>query len=118
MRPSTAFSRFAVAGVIAGGLALAAAGPVAAQAPKKGGVLSYAISAETPNYDCIGSDTFATMHFVAPFYSQLLKFDLSNYPKVKGDLAESWTVASDLMSYTFKLKSGVTFHDGTPLTSA
>ena len=35
-----------------------------------------------------------------------------------GDLAQSWTVAPDGMSYTFKLKSGVKFHDGTPLTSA
>jgi peptide/nickel transport system substrate-binding protein len=35
-----------------------------------------------------------------------------------GDLAESWTVSPDLMTYTFKLHKGVTFHDGTPFTSA
>src|SRR5262249_6698647 len=39
------------------------------------------------------------------------------FPAVKGDLAQSWTVAPDLLTYTFKLHSGVTFHDGTPLTS-
>jgi peptide/nickel transport system substrate-binding protein len=33
-------------------------------------------------------------------------------------LAESWTVSSDNTVYTFKLRSGVKFHDGTPFTSA
>jgi peptide/nickel transport system substrate-binding protein len=89
-----------------------------AQQPKRGGTLQYAISAETPHYDCHGSDTFATLHFSSPFYSTLLTFDLDKYPEVKGDLAESWTVAPDLMTYTFKLHSGVKFHDGQALTSA
>jgi peptide/nickel transport system substrate-binding protein len=79
-----------------------AAGPGLAQAPKKGGTLTFAISAETPHYDCHGSDTYATLHFSAPFYSTLLRFDLDKYPAVKGDLAESWTVAPDLLTYTFK----------------
>ena len=33
-------------------------------------------------------------------------------------LATSWTVSPDKTVYTFKLRSGVTFHDGTPFTSA
>ncbi len=33
-------------------------------------------------------------------------------------LATSWTAAPDGLSYSFKLKEGVTFHDGTPFTSA
>ena len=37
---------------------------------------------------------------------------------MEGDLAQSWTVAPDLMTYTFKLHPGVKFHDGTTLTSA
>lgn len=32
-------------------------------------------------------------------------------------LADSWTVSSDLKSWTFKLKAGVKFHDGTALDS-
>jgi peptide/nickel transport system substrate-binding protein len=89
-----------------------------AQQPKRGGTLQFAISAETPHYDCHGSDTYATLHFAAPFYSTLLRFDLPKFPAVEGDLAQSWTVAPDLMTYTFKLQPGVKFHDGTPLTSA
>jgi peptide/nickel transport system substrate-binding protein len=89
-----------------------------AQTPKRGGTLQFAISAETPHYDCHGSDTYATLDFAAPFYSTLLKFNLDKYPDVMGDLADSWTVAPDLMTYTFKLHPGVKFHDGTTLTSA
>ena len=37
---------------------------------------------------------------------------------MEGDLAQSWTVAPDLMTYTFKLHPNVKFHDGSPLTSA
>jgi peptide/nickel transport system substrate-binding protein len=88
-----------------------------AQTPKRGGTLQFAISAETPHYDCHGSDTYATLHFSAPFYSTLLRFNLSKFPEVEGDLAQSWTVAPDLMTYTFKLHPGVKFHDGTTLTS-
>src|SRR5919201_1639464 len=33
-------------------------------------------------------------------------------------LAESWTVSKDALRYTFKLRKGITFHDGTPLNAA
>jgi peptide/nickel transport system substrate-binding protein len=89
-----------------------------AQAPKRGGTLNFAISAETPHYDPHGSDTYATLHFAAPFYSTLLRFNLAKFPEVEGDLAQSWTVARDLMTYTFKLHPNVKFHDGTTLSSA
>ena len=105
-----------------GGLAFAFAGATAPadaqQTPKRGGTFEFAISAETPHYDCHGSDTYATLHFAGPFYSTLLRFNLPKFPEVEGDLAELWTVAPDLMTYTFKLHPGVKFHDGTTLTSA
>nr|MDT0659488.1 ABC transporter substrate-binding protein [Micromonospora sp. DSM 115978] len=40
----------------------------------------------------------------------------SNEPEP--DLAESWTVSDDQLTYTFTLRQGVTFHDGTQFTSA
>jgi peptide/nickel transport system substrate-binding protein len=85
--------------------------------PKKGGILNFAVVAEPPNYDCHGSTTFALVHPVAPHYSLLVKFDGKDYPKVVPDLAENWTISPDKLTYTFKVRSDVKFHDGSPLTS-
>jgi len=97
---------------------LLAAPAVAQDTPRRGGTLTFAIGAETPTYDCAATDTYAALHFLSPFYSTLLKFDLSRYPNVAGDLAESWTVSPDGLTYTFRLHPNVRFHDGSPLTSA
>lgn len=88
-----------------------------AQSPKTGGTLTFAVSAEPPNYDCHAQSSFAFIHPVRPHYSTLLKFDTANYPKVVGDLAESWTVSPDGLTYTFKLKRNVKFHDGSAFTA-
>ena len=55
---------------------------------------------------------------VAPHYSTLLKINADNFPQVTGDLAKSWTVSPDNLSYRFTLHSNVKFHDGSTLTSA
>lgn len=103
------------------GLALAVtAGIAQAQTPQptRGGTLNYAVVSDPPNYDCHAHETYVVVQSVGPFYSTLLKFDLTRYPEVKGDLAKSWTVSPDGLTYSFELHPGVTFHDGSPLTSA
>jgi peptide/nickel transport system substrate-binding protein len=102
------------------GMAAAAAliaAPVA-HAQKRGGELKFGVSAEPPNYDCHANSSFAFIHPVRPHYSTLLKFDAPNYPKVKGDLAQSWTISKDGLTYAFKLRKDVKFHDGSDFTSA
>ena len=88
-----------------------------AEAPKSGGTLTYAVTAEAPTTDCHATTTYAAIHVLAPHYSLLLKTDPDNYPKLKPDIAESWTVSPDGLTYTFKIRRGVVFHDGSPLTS-
>jgi peptide/nickel transport system substrate-binding protein len=89
----------------------------AAAAPKKGGTLIYAVTAEAPTTDCHATTTYAAIHVLAPHYSLLLKVDADNYPKLKPDVAESWSVSPDGLTHTFKVRPNVLFHDGTPLTS-
>jgi peptide/nickel transport system substrate-binding protein len=90
----------------------------AAETPKRGGILNFAVVAETSSYDCHGSQTFALLHPVSPHYSLLVKFDGTEKSQIVGDLAQSWTISGDGLTYTFKLFEGVKFHDGSPLTSA
>ena len=52
-----------IASVALGGLVTAGAGPGGAEAPKKGGVLAFAVVAEPPNNDCHANTSFA---FVLP----------------------------------------------------
>jgi peptide/nickel transport system substrate-binding protein len=100
--------------IAAAALALPAA---AEEAPMRGGTLVYAVDAEPPNYDCQGTTTFAALQTLNPHYSQLMKFDPDKYPALKPDLATSWQVSADGLTYTLKLREGVTFHDGSPFTS-
>jgi peptide/nickel transport system substrate-binding protein len=94
-----------------------AAAAQGAESPRRGGELVFVVSAEPPSFDGHKETTFAMIHPVSPHYSTLLKFDPDNYPKVLGDLAESWTVSPDNLTYTFKLRDGVKFHDGSTMTS-
>src|SRR3954447_10922604 len=101
-------------------LVLTAAGNSGAgePAPKPGGTLEFAVTVEPDNYDCHANTSFAFLHPIAPHYSTLLKFDSENYPAVVGDLAESWSVSPDRLTYSFKLHPNVLFHDGSKLSSA
>jgi peptide/nickel transport system substrate-binding protein len=70
------------------------------------------VGGEPPSFDGHRESTYALIHPVSPHYSLLLKFDQNDYPKIIGDLAESWTVSPDHKTYTFKIHKGVKFHDG------
>ena len=118
-RPRTADVVAALTRYLAVVVVLAFGGTAVADTnPKHGGTLEFAVDAEPPNYDCHANVSFALMHPVAPHYSTLLRFNTANYPQIEGDLAESWAVSADRLTYTFKLRPNVLFHDGSRLTSA
>src|SRR5436190_23653832 len=99
-------------------LAIWSGAALAQEQPVRGGTLIFGInSGDPPTYDCHQSVLFPIIHLLTPHYSNLLKIDTPNYPKIIGDLAESWTVADDAKTYTFKLHGNVKFHDGSPFSS-
>lgn len=59
----------------------------------------------------------STAEVTANTYSKLVGLDPADTSKVVGDLAESWTVSDDGMTYTFKLKPDLKFASGNPLTA-
>src|SRR5215469_4517098 len=105
---------FAIAGL------LAAIGPAHAQdKPRYGGELVFVGAAEPSSFDGHREETFGMLHPVGPHYNTLLRVDPTDKTgtKVIGDLAESWTVSPDKRTYTFKLRHGVKFPDGSLMTS-
>jgi peptide/nickel transport system substrate-binding protein len=98
------------------GLTLGTAAPAQEQ-PRYGGELVLAVPSEPPSYDGHREETFGLIHPIAPFYNLLLRVDPNDYTQIIGDLAESWIISEEKLTYTFTLRPGVTFHDGSPLTA-
>ena len=95
----------------------------AQETPKNGGILNYVIPADAPpSFDAHRETTFATIHSAAPFYSLLIRVDPNNPSSTTGfvcDLCTAMPQPTDGgRTYTFKIRSGVKFHDGSPLTAA
>ncbi|MDK1494334.1 ABC transporter substrate-binding protein [Sinorhizobium sp. 7-81] len=54
---------------------------------------------------------------VANLYERLIVLSADEITQPKPGLAESWTVSEDGKTFTFKIRSDVTFHSGNPLTA-
>lgn len=105
----------------ASGLALATAGApylglsgaAFGQSPVSGGRLSAAMVLEPASLDPImGNAQGADRSAYNLFSENLLRQNSSG--QFQPMLADSWEIAADGLSITFKLRSGVTFQDGTP----
>jgi peptide/nickel transport system substrate-binding protein len=114
------FPTLAAAAIV--GASLGLAGPALAQTPKPGGILTFVVGSTIPSFDGHKETTFGVVHPLAPFYSLLIRVDPLNpsAPEFQCDLCTGGIPkpTDDGKTYTFKLVKGVTFHDGTPLTSA
>src|SRR5499433_3781757 len=85
--------------------------------PQRGGVLRWGGLANSTLYDLHQTGTIANMGPQAPMYDLLVQVDPIHWDKVIPDLAKSWTISQDGLTYTFSLREGVKFHDGAPLTA-
>jgi peptide/nickel transport system substrate-binding protein len=100
--------------VVALGLAMAA--PRAQSAgPTKGGVIHVATDAEPGTIDWTSSTATATRLVAWHIYETL--FALDRQYDVKPLLAEGYSVSADGLHYTVRLRKGVVFHNGQPMTA-
>ncbi len=97
--------------------ALLLAAPALAQDPPpvRGGAITVAISADPPGWD----PTLSTSQEIARVtygnvFEGLVRFD--RHGQIVPALATGWQVATDGLAWTFTLREGVRFHDGSPLT--
>src|SRR5262249_8393813 len=93
-----------------------AAGVANAETPKDTVVMAYQID------DVLSLDPQELFEFTggevsANVYERLLSYNLKKESELHGELAESWSVAPDGKTYTFKMRKGVKFHSGNPVTA-
>ncbi|MBI2907323.1 MAG: ABC transporter substrate-binding protein [Chloroflexi bacterium] len=89
--------------------------PVAEQ-PRYGGTIAISNVGDPPSLDMHQETTMYTKLVVAPAYNQLVEYQAHLGKGLFPGLAESWEVSKDGLVYTFNMRRGVKFHDGSTLT--
>jgi len=103
----------ATAMALLGGLSAVAAGGTSALAETPADVLVVGQIAEPKSMDPATVTAVNDFRILVNMYDGLTRYKDGSL-EVEPSLAESWDISEDGTVYTFKLRQGVTFHDGTP----
>ena len=90
--------------------------PSSAAAP--GGTLTFGTPGEAANLDAILASDNESYRVLFQIDETLVKLAPGSGTDVEPGLAESWTSNAEQTEWTFKIRSGVQFHDGTSLNAA
>src|SRR4030095_15501329 len=90
--------------------------------PKKGGTLVIAKESELDILDPHSAGGWVTWRVSKQMHEGLIDEDMTKdnvpSPALIPKLATSWSMSKDALTYTFQLRKGVKFHDGTPFDAA
>ena len=103
-------------GIILCVLVLLVYGTALAQTPKKGGTLVFGRGGDSVGLDP-AYETDGNSFMICDNVHEGLIFYRDETTDLEPGLAESWTISPDGLTYTFKLRRGVKFHDGTPFNA-
>jgi peptide/nickel transport system substrate-binding protein len=115
-RPGRRATKVAVPLMCAGLLAAGCGSPSGPTAASSNGTLTYATNGLVQCLDPQAAGSKLTAIIDRNLFDSLVVVGKDG--TVQPWLARSWTVSPDARTYTFTLRSGVTFHDGTPLDAA
>lgn len=93
--------------------AFAAPAPAEAQQPK---TLKVLVHADLKVLDVMANTTYITNRYGYLVYDTLFGLDSKYQPQPQ--MVESWETSADQLTWTFKLRPGLAFHDGQKVTSA
>ncbi|MBW7915122.1 MAG: ABC transporter substrate-binding protein [Trueperaceae bacterium] len=112
LSPLRALTLLALALMLAAGVALAQD-----PAPVSGGTVTVAITADPPGWDpTVSTSQEIPRVMYNNVYEGLVKFDRTG--AIVPALAESYDISADGLTWTFHLRQGVKFHDGSAFDSA
>ncbi|MBT7664857.1 MAG: ABC transporter substrate-binding protein, partial [Rhodospirillaceae bacterium] len=84
--------------------------------PKRGGILRFATRSESRGVDPHANLIYNVSQALAATTQGLL--DLASNLEPAPGIATEWDISDDLRTYTFKLRKGVTFHNGAEVNAA
>ena len=100
-------------GAILGALLMVAAACSSTPAGKAGGTLIVALPGDIVRTDTALTDDSNSSYVIQQVIEGLVGLEPGSTSKVVPVLAESYEMSADGLTYTFKLRSGIKFHDGT-----
>ena len=103
---------FTVAVILAG----AAVTPARAATPQNALVMAWQFD-DIITLDPAEIFEFSGAEYAGNTYDRLIGYDVNDVSRIYGVVAESWTVAEDGRTYTFKIRPGIKFASGNPLTA-
>jgi ABC-type transport system substrate-binding protein len=98
-------------------LALAAVSPTLADQPKQGGAVAVTFNNDLTTLDPQVGYDWQNWSVIKSIFDGLMDYKPGT-TELEPDLAESYTVSDDGLTYTFKLRQGVKFHNGRIMTAA
>jgi peptide/nickel transport system substrate-binding protein len=98
----------------ASALLVPALSPAWSADPVQGGTLTMARDAEPLTLNPIGASDNGSIFMIVQIFDTLV--ETQDAPVPQPAVAESWTVSEDSKTWTFKLRDGVKFSNGDPLT--
>jgi len=111
------FGRFRI---LAAGAAISAimmaTGPAWTATPQDTLVIAWAFD-DIITLDPAESFELSTGEILGNGYDRLVRLDINDTSKVVNDIAESWTVSDDGLTYTFKIRPDLKFASGNPVTA-
>lgn len=75
----------------------------------------FVVNVGLQNLDPVSSPSFVTRNFAYLVFDTLVSLD--GQGRYRPQMLEGWETSADKLTWTFRLRSGLAFHDGNPVTS-
>jgi peptide/nickel transport system substrate-binding protein len=89
--------------------------PAAAAGPKRGGTLTWVRGAAPEQLDMYLSEANQDYWILVNIVEPLVRVNFDG-TDVEGAVADKWEISKDGLTYTFHIRDGIKFSDGTPVT--
>ena len=90
--------------------------PAAAATPQDTLVMAFQMT-DLITLDPAEAFEFTGAEYAANVYDRLVTYPVDDVADLRGHVAESWQIADEGRTYTFKIKDGIAFRSGNPLTA-